>query len=129
MKKKEAAVIADAGLSDALDEVVAEAKNDEDSLETYTHVLRKPFTYEEKTYDELVFEWGKLTGRDSISIENEVLRLGRPYVSPEFSAEYLIRMAAKACTLPIGIDLLEALPLVEFNRIKSKARSFLLRSA
>ena len=102
---------------------------EEDALGTYTHVLNKPFTYEGKTYEELVFEWGKLTGRDSLSIENEVLRLGRPFISPEFSAEYLVRMAAKACTLPIGIDLLEALPLVEFNKIKSKARSFLLMSA
>ena len=128
MKKKEAAVITDAGLSDALEEIVPETK-EEDSLGTYIHVLNKPFTYEDKTYEELVFEWGKLTGRDSLSIENEVLRLGRPFVSPEFSAEYLVRMAAKACTLPLGIDLLEALPLVEFNRIKSKARSFLLMSA
>ena len=128
MKKKEAAVITDAGLSDALEEIVPETE-EEDSLGTYTHVLNKPFTYEGKTYEELVFEWGKLTGRDSLSIENEVLRLGRPFISPEFSAEYLVRMAAKACTLPIGIDLLEALPLVEFNKIKSKARSFLLMSA
>ena len=128
-KKKDTAVVSGTGLSEAIDEIVTEAEIEEDPLGTYTHMLNKPFTYEGKTYEELVFEWGKLTGRDSMSIENEVLRLGRPFVSPEFSAEYLIRMAAKACTLPIGIDLLEALPIVDFNRIKSKARSFLLRSA
>ena len=128
MKTNDDTVIIDNGLSDALDNVITEAET-EPSLATYTHVLNKPFIYEGKTYEELVFEWDKLTGRDSISIENEVVRLGRPFVTPEFSAEYLVRMAAKACTLPIGIDLLEALPLVDFNRIKSKARGFLLKSA
>ena len=99
------------------------------SSDVYTHILKRPFTFEGKTYEEITFEWGKLTGRDSLAIENEVLRLGKPFVTPEFSSEYLIRMAAKACTLPIGIDLLEALPLPEFNRIKGKARTFLMLSA
>ena len=101
---------------------------DEVPFGVYTHILKRPLTFEGKTYEELTFDFGKLTGKDSVSIENEILRLGKPLVSSELSSEFLVRMAAKACTLPIGIDLLEALPLPEFNRIKNRARTFLMMS-
>lgn len=93
----------------------------------YIHKFKEPFEYEGKTYEELSFDWGKLTGKDALAIENELSTLGKVFISPEFSAEYLIRMAAKACTEPIGTDVLSALPLREFNSIRSRARAFLLR--
>ena len=52
--------------------------------------------------------------------------MGKFIVSPTFSGEYLVRMAAKACTTPVGQDLLRALPISDYNRIRSAARSFLL---
>lgn len=36
---------------------------------TYTHKLQKPLDYEGKHYESLTFDWGKLTGNDSLAIE------------------------------------------------------------
>lgn len=94
----------------------------------YKHIFARPFTYEGKTYKELVFDWGSLTGEDSLAIENEMSSLGKPLIAPEFSGEYLIRMAARACNERIGSDALAAMPLVDYNKIRNMARSFLLRS-
>lgn len=100
-----------------------------ESTYVYVHKLSKPFTYEDKTYTEFTFEWEKLTGNDSIAIEDEVRALGKVVVSAEFSSEYLVRMAAKACTEAIGADLITALPLRDYNKIRGKARSFLMNAA
>lgn len=110
-------------------EEFAVAENEaENSDYIYKHMFAKPFTYEGKTYNELVFDWGSLTGQDSLAIENEMQSLGKPLIAPEFSGEYLIRMAARACTKKIGSDILIAMPLGDYNKIRNRARSFLLRS-
>lgn len=98
------------------------------STTTYIHKFATPWTYEGKTYEQLTFEWGKLTGADSLAIENEIQALGKPLIAPEFSGDFLIRMAARACTDKIGADMLTAMPLVDYNRIRNRARSFLLMS-
>ena len=46
----------------------------------------------------------------------------------EMSGEYLLRMAARACSVKISADDLAAMPLGDYNKIRSRARSFLLRS-
>jgi len=105
--------------------VEAEAKQ---SAGTYTHIFNKPFTYEGKTYERLTFDFDKLTGNDCLAIENECSALGIAVVNPAFSGNFLVRMAARACEEKIGSDVLTALPIYDFNRIRSKARSFLLKS-
>lgn len=90
--------------------------------------LKKPVTYNEKTYSTLEFDFEKLTGEDALNIEDELASIGKVTVAPVFSGEYLIRMAAKACSEPIGSDLFRKLPISDYNRIRSKARSFLLKS-
>lgn len=112
---------------DAEEFAVAE-REAEKSEYTYTLKFDKPFECEGKTYDELTFDWGSLTGADSLAIENEMAQLGKPLIAPEFSGEYLVRMAARACTLKIGSDILCKLPLGYYNKIRSNARSFLLKS-
>lgn len=108
---------------------LANAQADEETVgEPYVHEFAKPFTYEGKTYDKLVFDWYALTGKDSLAIETEMAMLGKTVIVPEFSGDYLMRMAAKACTTKIGSDVIEALPLVDFNKIRNRARSFLLKS-
>ena len=97
-------------------------------VDTYVHNFTEPFTYEGRTYETLTFEFGKLTGVDDVAIENELQALGKPVVVAEMSGEYLVRMAARACTEKIGADVFKAMPLKEFRRIRNKARSFLLRS-
>ena len=110
------------------DEFAVAEKEAQESKNTYTHTFATPFTYEGQTYHELVFDWGRLTGHDSLMIENELTALGKTVIAPEFSGEYLMRMAARACTSKIGWDTLAAMPLADFNRIRNRARSFLLRS-
>ena len=98
------------------------------SANTFTYTFTKPFTYEGKTYEALTFDWDRLTGKDALAIEGELQALGKAVIVPEFSGEYLIRMAARACTERIGSDLLCAVPISAYNRIRGAARSFLLRS-
>lgn len=94
----------------------------------YEHLFKTPFCYEGKAYDKMTFEFNNLTGRDGLAIENEMQARGKPVVIPAFSGEYLVRMAARACTDRIGIDAIEAMTLADYNGIRSAARSFLLRS-
>lgn len=103
------------------------AKENENENE-YTHVFKTPFQYEEGTYEKLHFNWGKLTGNDGLKIENEMQSLGMPVVIPSLSGEYLIRMAARASVEKVSTDALMALPIRDYNKIRSMARSFLIRT-
>lgn len=107
---------------------VAEKEATATNLSAYVHKFDTPFVYEDKTYDELTFDWSKLTGNDSLAIENELQMLGKALIVPEFSGEYLIRVAARACTIPIGVDTLLSMAMVDYNKIRSRARSFLLKT-
>jgi len=94
----------------------------------YIHKFRKPFEYQGKTYNELTFDWDKLTGKDGLAIENEMQAIGKVVIVPQFSGEYLIRFAAKACAESIGSDAFEYMKIADYNKIRSAARSFLLKS-
>lgn len=107
-------------------EITAAEQDAKESTSVYTHNFAEPFTHGEKTYEKLVFDFGKLTGGDCLAIEAEMQMLGKPLIVPEFSGEFLIRMSAKAAN--IGSDVLMAVPLSDYNRIRGKARSFLLQS-
>lgn len=100
----------------------------EQSVYYYTHTFKNPFHYQGKSYDSLSFDFGRLTGNDGLSIENEMQALGKPVIVPTFSGEYLVRMAARACSEPIGSDAFGYMPLSDYNKIRSAARSFLLKS-
>lgn len=110
------------------DEFAQAEKKASQSKSVYTHSFRNPVTYQGAAYDELQFDWGKLTGGDALAIENEMQALGMAVIVPTFSGEYLIRMAARACTVKIGADIFKQMPIGDYNRIRSAARSFLLKS-
>jgi len=122
MEKNKTDVIIDA------DEFAVAEQEAEQSAYTYVHKFRKPYAYEGKTYEELTFDWGNLTGKDGLSIENEMQQIGKAVIVPTFSGEYLIRLASRACKIPIGADAFENMPISDFNKIRSAARSFLLKS-
>lgn len=113
-------------------------KAEEGNTSAYVHKLKKPFTFEGCTIEELSFDFDRLTGNDSLAIEDELQAMNKPVIVPTFSGQYLIRMAARACTTTlttpdgksrrIGVDVIQALPIVDYNRIRSKARTFLLAS-
>ena len=94
----------------------------------YVHEFKKPFEYQGAVYDSLTFDWGSLTGGDGLAIELEMQTLGKAVIVPQFSGEYLIRMAARACTVNIGADAFELMSLSDYNKIRAKGRSFLLKS-
>lgn len=90
----------------------------------YTHTFKQPFEYSGVTYTELTFNFERLTGRDMVSIETEMQMNNEYALAPEISRNFQSKMAAKAAG--IGSDVMDAMPLPEFNRITNAARDFLL---
>jgi len=108
------------------EKITASGNKEAPSAGTYVHKFATPWEYEGKRYEQITFEFGKLTGYDSLAIENEIQAMGKALITPEFSGDFLLRMAARASTPHIGADVIQAMPIVDFNRIRSRARSFLL---
>lgn len=116
---------------DTMEVELEEAKKQADSVDTIEHFtlrLRKPFTWDGKDYTELEFDFGTLTGADFLNIESEVAAAGYSVIVPEFSTMFLMTTAFRCCKQPIGTDAIKTLPFVLFNRIRSRARSFLMNS-
>lgn len=109
---------------EVLDAIEEKAKNGQDC---FVLELSSAFTFEGKTYRELRFDFNTLTGADFISISNEMAAHSRVMVSPAFSPEFISIMCAKACEVKVGADLIQALPLKQFNRLWTEGRNFLLR--
>lgn len=112
---------------DAQELEIAKAEAEE-SDDIFKCTFKRPATYDNLVITDMVFDWGRLTGQDSLDIENEMLALKKVAIVPEFSGEYLIRMAARASDPRVGADFFKRLPLGEYNKIRSAARSFLLKS-
>lgn len=90
----------------------------------YVHEFTKPYTFEEKTYTRLVFNFEKLIGDDLVAIENEMAAVGEYALSPEISTSFLYRLAAKAAG--VGSDVIAHMPIRDFGKIKNKSRDFLI---
>lgn len=90
----------------------------------YVHEFTKPYTFEEKTYTKLVFDFEKLIGDDLVAIENEMTAVGEYALSPEISTSFLYRLAAKAAG--VGSDVIAHMPIRDFGKIKNKSRDFLI---
>lgn len=90
----------------------------------YVHEFKKPYTYEDKTYTKLVFDFEKLIGDDLVAIENEMAAVGEFALSPEISTSFLYRLAARAAG--VGSDVIAHLPIRDFGKIKNKSRDFLV---
>lgn len=90
----------------------------------YIHKFQKPYTYEDKTYTELTFDFEKLLGEDLVAIENEMAAVGEFALSPEISTSFLYRLAARAAG--VGSDVIVNLPIRDFGKIKNKSRDFLV---
>ncbi len=99
----------------------------------YTHKFKRPFTYENKTVERLDFDFGALTGEDTIAIEAELNHRLKSLMYPHLSWEFMTLMAVRACTTRGANDLrivderfLKALPMRDYNCIVGAARNFLL---
>lgn len=108
---------------------VAEEEAQKLTDSTFSFKLRKPLNYLGKTYEEFHFDFDSLTGADALDVEEEMQKEGLPVVVvAAFNSEYLIRIAAKACSEPIGSDAFRYCSLYDFNKIKDRMRGFLLAS-
>lgn len=90
----------------------------------YVHEFTKPYTYENKTYTKLVFDFERLLGDDLVTIENEMAAVGEYALSPEISTSFLYRLAARAAG--VASDVIVHLPIRDFGKIKNKSRDFLI---
>ena len=90
----------------------------------YVHEFTKPYTFEDKTYTKLVFDFEKLIGDDLVAIENEMAAVGEYALSPEISTSFLYRLAARAAG--VGSDVIAHMPIRDFGKIKNKSRDFLI---
>ncbi len=109
------------------DVIVESALNDmtDTSTENVLH-LKKPILYNGEEISELSFDFDKLTGADALNIEEQLIARGKTmYYGALNDANYLILMAAKACTKPVGADFFNRISIVDFERIKNRARFFL----
>lgn len=112
-----------------MSESIKEVKKEEELNGVFTYELKKPVIYNGENITELSFDFERLTGGDSLKIEDELQALGKTAVVPALNSEYLIRMAAMACTKKgIGADLFPILGIADFTKITSKAKNFLLKS-
>lgn len=95
------------------------------SGDTYVHTFSRPVSYNDKTYNELRFDFGNLTGGDSLAVEAELSALNTPVFVRSIDSKYLIRICARACTEQIGSDIFEVMPLKDFTKITNAAKRFL----
>lgn len=118
-------------LQDTINDIVeTDEKNAPEPAEKYGVLelkFKEPFSFQGKTYEKLTFDFGKLTLNDSLAVEDELAQLGKGSLMPEWNSQYLVRIAAKACTDKIGSDALMALPLPEGRRILNQTRNFIRR--
>lgn len=90
----------------------------------YVYEFTKPYTYEDKTYTKMVFDFERLLGDDLVAIENEMAAVGEYALSPEISTSFLYRLAARAAG--VASDVIVHLPIRDFGKIKNKSRDFLI---
>lgn len=108
-----------------IEEVESKAASESDSFMEI--VLSKELEIGDLKHKRLFFNFDKLTADDFIKIENEMTEaLGKFLIQPEYSSEFLIRVAARACTESISSENLLELSIKDFNILRRKVRAFFL---
>lgn len=99
---------------------------EEEDLSVWTWKLSKPTTYNGEEISELKFNFNKLTGKDATDVENELMRIGKLAIYGQASnINYILRMAARACEKPIGIDLFDIVGVRDFDVLRTHTQLFL----
>lgn len=92
----------------------------------YVHNFKKAIEWEGRTYASLTFDFDKLTGSDCIAVERELSARNIHPIVRSLDVNYQIGLAVRACDAPIGADMIEQLPIRDFNKITSRVQTFLL---
>lgn len=85
--------------------------------------LSKPFEWCGKTYEEIDMDFEGLTGQTMEAIDDEIGAMGLRGTIPAYSRKYQRMLAAKAAKVPS--DVIEHLPLVDYNAVVNAAQNFL----
>ena len=113
-------------LADQLEEAVEEAGGKERLIRRFGTVevkLSKSFEWCGKTYEEINMNFEGLTGRDMEAIDDEIGVMGLRGLVPAYSRMYQRMLAARASGVPS--DVIDHLPLVDYNAIVTAAQNFL----
>lgn len=113
-------------LADQLEEAVEEAGGRERLIQRFGTVevkLSKPFEWCGTTYEEINMNFEGLTGRDMEAIDDEIGVMGLRGLVPAYSRMYQRMLAARASGVPS--DVIDHLPLVDYNAIVTAAQNFL----
>ena len=117
-------------MAEKKNEMIEEIEKNDEENDLVTVKFAKPVMYDGKEYAELSFDFESLTGADGLALEAEVESLtNRAVIMPAYNSDYLVRMATRACTTPVGADIFNVMPLRAMNKIKQQARNFLLSDA
>lgn len=100
-----------------------ETKEKENEIGVYIHQLSKPVKIGKEEFTSLEFRFNQLTGADIEAIEEELQDQNRYVLSPEISSAFQTILAAKAAGIPSFI--IRDLPVIDYMKIKNKARDFL----
>ncbi len=101
-----------------------EEKKEQNGIVTYK--LKKPFTWEGKTYETIDMDFGSLSGKDMDSIEKQILMTeGSLSVSPEFTSSYMFKLAARAAGIHHSV--IERMAYEDAYRIKVITRNFIIK--
>lgn len=103
-----------------------EIEEERESSGYYKHVFKKPFEWEGKVYGSLAFDFESLTGRDTLAVERELAAKNIIPVVRSLSLPFQMLIAVRASTEPIGTDMLEALPIKDFEKIMNRVRIFFI---
>lgn len=110
-----------------MDEINAAVAEDAASTTQFILHLSKPVMHDGEELTELSFDFDKLTGKDSLAVESELDRLGITLIVPAFNGQYLSRLAVRACTKKIGVDVLQRISIRDYSRIRTETRGFLAK--
>ena len=86
--------------------------------------LSKPFTWCDKTYEEVHLDFEGLTGVDMEAIDDMIGVAGLRGLVPSYSRLYQRLLCARASGMPS--DAIEHLPLVDYNALINAAQYFLV---
>lgn len=113
-------------LAEQLEEATRKAGGRESLIRRFGTVdvkLSRPFEWCGKTYEELHMDFEGLTGRDMEAIDDEIGVMGLRGMMPAYSRMYQRMLASRASGVPS--DVIEHLPLVDYNAVVTAAQNFL----
>lgn len=126
--KKDQTIIGDGENVREEKEIVTGNGGDEsDFLETgiYIYKFKAPYTWEGKTYTEIKFNFGILSGVDMKEAERDLSEEGRIIFSPLYSDSYLLNLAARAADVHPSV--IENMPIRAAIAIRERARRFFMQ--